>query len=182
MNGNVSGGDNLSGFLHKSLFVLGMDVKDKEEAIHQLADLMYQQGYVKESFAAAVLEREKNFPTGLPTEEINVAIPHTEIEHTIKPAIGVGVLKSPVEFYEIGTNDKKVYPEIIFLLSIVNPDDQVRWLQRLVTLFQTKGFLRKVKDSPSVDVCYSLIYGELEALRKEEEAEEITGNQSPICG
>jgi galactitol PTS system EIIA component len=172
VKGNTADGNNLSSFLHKSLFVLGMDVKDKEEAVHQLADLMYQQGYVKKSFADAVLEREKKFPTGLPTEEINVAIPHTDTEHTIKPAIGVGVLKSPIEFYEIGTNDKKVYPEIIFLLSIVNPEDQVRWLQRLVTLFQTKGFLRKVKDSSSVDACYRLLYDELEALRKEEEEKE----------
>lgn len=154
-----------------------MDAIDKKDCIHKLGGLLLAGGFVKESYVDAVLEREKHFPTGLAVEELSVAIPHTDIEHTTKPAIAVAILNSPVEFFEMATLNVVIYPEIIFLLSIVNPEDQVLWLQRLVTLFQKKGFLTKLKQSKDSEACYQYLFLELETLRNDEEEQHKNRNR-----
>jgi mannitol/fructose-specific phosphotransferase system IIA component (Ntr-type) len=71
------------------------------------------------------------------------------------------ILNKPVEFFEMATLDKIVHAEIIFLLSIIDPSDQVIWLQRLVTRFQTEGFLKQLRAVPDDQACYELLYTEL---------------------
>jgi PTS system galactitol-specific IIA component len=157
----------LSSFVHPDLVMVGLEAKDKEEVVRTLANLLLEKGYVKESYADAVLAREKLFPTGLPTQDVHVAIPHTDVEHCIKPAIAIAVLKQPVEFFEMATLDKVVHPEIVFLLSIVRPKDQVEWLQRLVTLFQQQGFLLELRNSKDAETCYQFLYSSLEKLKEQ---------------
>ena len=148
-------------FLNPELIIVGLKARDKEEVVRKLAALYLERGYVKETYADAVLEREISFPTGLPTLDVHVAIPHTDIAHCIKPGMAVAILEEPVEFLEMATLDKTVYPEIVFLLSIIKPEDQVIWLQRLVTRFQTEGFLKKLRNVPDAKACYELLQEEL---------------------
>ena len=42
-----------------------MKAKSKEDALHQLYEVLLKNGKVKTSFYDAVLERERNYPTGL---------------------------------------------------------------------------------------------------------------------
>jgi len=156
----------IGSFIHRDLIVVGLDAKDKDEAVRHLAGLMLAKGCVKESYADAVLTREKSFPTGLPTMDVHVAIPHTDVVHCNQPAIAVGILNHPIEFYEMATLDVLVHPEIIFLLSIVKPKDQVVWLSRLVTLFQQEGFLKQLRACVEADVVYETLGTELERLRE----------------
>jgi PTS system galactitol-specific IIA component len=155
----------LSDFIAQDLIRVGLKAASQDEAVRELAVLLEQHGYVKESYAQAVLDREKEFPTGLHTMGVQVAIPHTDVEHCLKPGMAVGVLAQPVEFTEMATLDRFVQAEIIFLLSITVPEDQVKWLARLVDLFQTPGVLLQLKDSPDARACRQLL---LEKLRKEE--------------
>ena len=64
--------------LKEKLIFIDVEAKDREEAIGKMAKELYKKGYVKESYINAILDREKVFPTGLPTEEVGVAIPHTD--------------------------------------------------------------------------------------------------------
>jgi galactitol PTS system EIIA component len=153
--------NNLEGFVCPELIDTNLTAKDKEEAVRKLAALFSQYGYVKDSYADAVLTREKSFPTGLPTEDVHVAIPHTDVVHCIKPGIAIGVLQEPVEFLEMATLDQKVDVEIIFLLSITVPNDQVVWLSRLVSLFQRPGFLRSMKSIPDPQTLFTVFWEEL---------------------
>lgn len=59
------------------------------DVISTLAKSLTEQGYVADSFLEAIIEREKVFPTGLPTGEIGVAIPHTDSEHVHKPMVAM---------------------------------------------------------------------------------------------
>ncbi|MDH3942679.1 MAG: PTS sugar transporter subunit IIA [Anaerolineae bacterium] len=155
----------LDEFISQDLIRVGLKAASRDEAVCELAALLQKHGYVKESYAQAALDREKEFPTGLPTMDVQVAIPHTDVEHCLKPGMAVGVLAQPVEFTEMATLDRFVQAEIIFLLSITVPEDQVKWLARLVDLFQTPGVLLQLKDSPDARACRQLL---LEKLRKEE--------------
>ena len=46
-----------------------MKAKSKEDALHQLYEVLLKNGKVKTSFYDAVLERERDYPTGLELEE-----------------------------------------------------------------------------------------------------------------
>jgi len=135
--------------LDPSLVLLSLAAQNKEEAITKLSNLLLEQGYVKDSFVQAVLEREKVFATGLPTVNVKVAIPHTDVEHVIRPALAVGILKEPVEFQEMGSPENTIQAEIIFLLAMTDPQAQLSLLQKLVQLFQTEGLLLAVKKAKS---------------------------------
>ena len=72
---------NIKDFLSKEAVVLNMDARTSEEVIRKLGGKLRDQGYVKEDFVDAAVEREAKMPTGLPLGgEYNAAIPHVDIE------------------------------------------------------------------------------------------------------
>jgi len=152
----------LDSFIKKEFVAFNLDLQNKEEVIHFLGGILFNSGYVKKSYVNAVLEREKKFPTGLATKDIHVAIPHTDVKHCLKPGIAVGLLSKPVVFAEMATNDRFVNVEIVFLLSITDPKQEVIWLSRLATLFQTPGLLKHLKNLPDSDTFRDVFSIELE--------------------
>lgn len=73
-------------------------VENQYDLFEILTKPLYQDNLVKESFIGKVVAREKTYPTGIPTANIGVAIPHTDSEHVNSNAISVGVLKNPITF------------------------------------------------------------------------------------
>jgi len=114
------------------------------EAITLLGSRLYAAGYVRESFVSAVIEREKKFATGLPTVGIQVAIPHTDVEHVLRDGIAVGVLDSPVTFGEMGNPEGTVEAQIICLLAATRADQVVTLLQNLADMFQNPEALQQI--------------------------------------
>ena len=155
--------------LHQELIFVGVEAANWQEVLTLLANQLYQRGYVRESYLPAVLDRERQFPTGLRTAEVAVALPHTEKEHVLKPAVAVAILAHPVTFGEMGTEDQTVPVEIVFMLSIHEPDEQVTWLSRLVSTFQLEGFLSLLKSSPDSATAYQHLLDALEFIRLAEE-------------
>ena len=155
--------------LHQELIFVGVEAASWQEVLTLLANQLYQRGYVRKSYLQAVLDRERQFPTGLRTAEVAVALPHTEKEHVLKPAVAVAILAHPVTFGEMGTEDQTVPVEIVFMLSILEPDEQVTWLSRLVSTFQLQGFLSLLKSSPDSATAYQHLVDALEFIRFAEE-------------
>ena len=76
--------------LQPECVLLNCEFTTAEEVINAIGSKLFEAGFVKASFVDAAIEREKNIPTGLPLGGgINAAIPHTEIEHVIKPTLGI---------------------------------------------------------------------------------------------
>jgi PTS system galactitol-specific IIA component len=136
-------------YFHKELILAPMRAESAEDAITQLGALLQKGGFVRESFVPAVIKREKEFATGLPTAEVGVAIPHTDVEHVLKPAIAVGVLEKPVEFVEMGNPEGRVQVQIVCLLAIPEPDKVIPMLQSLVRMFQSPPVLHQIANSRS---------------------------------
>lgn len=98
--------------------------------------------YVKDSFLAAIKEREAVFPTGLPIAHCGIAIPHCDSKHILKPFISVFRLKKPVQFIEMGTDDNALDISIIFLLGFFQHNgSQVELLQVLMNKFTDKAYV-----------------------------------------
>lgn len=139
--------------LKEELIVIDMKAKDSNEAIGKLAEILYKNTFVKESYIKAVQDREKTFPTGLPTEGVGVAIPHTDVEHVNTPAMAIAVLEEPVVFKMMGMIEQEVKVEILFMLAIKEPKTQIELLQKLMNIFQDKEVLEKIhKSTTSTEV------------------------------
>ena len=131
---------------NENLVALGVQADQKETIIKILSDKLLAQGLVKDSFYQNVLDREKVFPTGLPTI-IPMAICHTESEHVNSSAIAVGTVESPVAFQEMGTPERTVMAEIVFVIALKNPKDQIPWLQKMMTVFKDEATLSTIRNA-----------------------------------
>lgn len=125
-------------------------------AIEMAAKPLEEQGFVSEGFFEAVMEREKNFPTGLPTS-VGVALPHTEADYVVNEGISILTLEKPIIFSGMGNPKEEVPVEIIFLLAINNPVKQINVLQTIVTIIQDEKVLQKIKDAENSKTIYNLI-------------------------
>lgn len=134
----------LSEFFHSDLIVTNIEVKNNEEIFNVLYKKLLQNGYVKESFLDAVIKREKIFPTGLLLNSYNVAIPHTDAEHVLKPAIALATLSTPVIFKNMANPQEDVNVNVIFMIALNSSHSQVKMLQQLVELIQSEAFLEKI--------------------------------------
>ncbi len=135
--------------LREELVMIDMDAKDANDAIGQLAKILYKYDFVKKSYINAVQEREKIFPTGLSTDHIGVAIPHTDVEHVNTPALAIAVLKKPVKFKMMGTTEKIIDVGIIFMLAIKEPKTQLEVLQKLMDIIQDQRLLKVMIENNS---------------------------------
>lgn len=134
----------ISEFFNKELIVTNFDAKSKEDVIDVLYKKLYENGFVKESYLEAIKKREKNFPTGLQLNRYNVAIPHTDPEHVVKPAIAVATLKNPVIFKNMANPLEDVEVSLVFMIALNEAHSQVEMLQQLIQLIQNDVLLEKI--------------------------------------
>lgn len=130
-------------WFHDQLLVYPMELEQDtaEEALTRLGSLMYGAGFVKQSYIQAVVEREKIYPTALPTQ-IGVAVPHTDSQHVLTLSMAVGILTYPVVFKEMGSNgDREVPVRVILTLAVPNPKQVVAMLRHLFEVIQIPDFL-----------------------------------------
>ena len=121
----------------KEVILFNQDASDNVSALTRLADSMYAKGVVTSEYRDALLKREESFLTGLMTQTIGVAIPHTDPDKVIEPQIGFMSLKHPVTFHQMGDN-AEIQVKLIFMLALKKSDDQLSMLQKLMALFQNQ--------------------------------------------
>lgn len=132
--------------------LLGVEAKTNEEVIRLLASRLHQLGYVKDSYADAVVKREQSMPTGLPLERTdNVAVPHTDPEHVLKAAIAMATLKTPVDFANMEYPEETVGVGTVFLLAINDKDKQIETLQSIMGAIQSPEILDGLKLAQTTD-------------------------------
>lgn len=128
----------ISGFCATSL-----DATSAVDALEKIATRGYEQGLVESTWLAAVVDREKEFPTGLPTP-IPVAIPHTDSTHVKANGFGFFRLAHPVSFGEMGSTASTLEVSIIIPLLITEPKDQVDLLMAVVNAVQDVDFIKNL--------------------------------------
>ncbi|OYD06826.1 PTS sugar transporter subunit IIA [Paludifilum halophilum] len=122
--------------IDQSLILQNIKANTKEEVLTLMASNMREQGVVKESYIQAIIDREKIYPTGLPTQGVSVAIPHTDRVHVNKKSLSVGVLTEPVHFVLMGEDDRTTPVKLVFMLAMDEDHAQLSLLQKLMSVFQ----------------------------------------------
>lgn len=128
-----------------SQVVTGILADNPEDAIRPLSERLVAAGLVEDDFLQHVVRREASFPTGLPTEPVGVAVPHTDAVHVRSSAIAVGILEHPIDFGVMGAGDDEKTPvSIIFLLAIAQGTKHMNVLGSLTRLFRKPEFLEEM--------------------------------------
>lgn len=126
--------------LQPDLVFLNVDAKSRTDLYNKIADNLMKLGYVKDTYEAALNKREDEFPTGVVSEHISIALPHANPENINKPFVAVVTTKDPIEMLQMGYNTKEE-AKTFFFLGIQHSDDQLVLLQRFMALIQDKDFV-----------------------------------------
>ena len=130
--------------LDKSVIVPDLEAETWEDVMKSLGQKLINEGYTKESYIDALITREKDFPTGLDIDGLGVAIPHTDVSHVNKAGIAIGVLKKPVTFIQMGSDDEEIGVKLVFMLAVTDPNAHIDELQRIIEIIQDKDVLEKL--------------------------------------
>ncbi|MCC5830298.1 MAG: PTS sugar transporter subunit IIA [Phycisphaeraceae bacterium] len=144
----------LTEILHADCIKVPLEARDKQSAIHELADLLGAGGYLRDpaGFKDAVWRREQTRTTGIGH---GIAIPHGKVEGCDRLVMAVGACSPPIDF---GAIDGQPV-ELIFILA--SPLDQTGpHIQALATISRmlTDPDLRnRVKKAASAADLYRII-------------------------
>lgn len=121
--------------IDEAIIALDVEAKNNEELITILAEKLCAAGYVDETYGQATIVRERIHPTGLPTKPFPIAIPHADAEGVITSALAFASMKKPVKFCNMVEPEEELPAEMIFMIANNTPEEQVKVLRKLATLF-----------------------------------------------
>lgn len=130
----------------KELTLINSRYENQAELFEYTSKILEKEQYVEPTFREAVTSREVVFPTGLEMNGIKIAIPHTDTIYVKRPFVLVNKLSTPIPFVQMGTVDKWIDVEVIFMLGIKNPQDQVPLLSSIMEKFMEADFVEQIKE------------------------------------
>ena len=149
------------------LILLKQKFKDSEEVISTLGKLAMEQGLVNEDYLPAILEREKNYPTGLDLP-VNIAIPHIDTGVN-RSFVRIATLEEPVTFYNMDCSGSEVKARIVFVFGIMDPKDQLAILRKFAGSFADKGKIQPLLDAQNPEELIRLLNELLDQMLAVEE-------------
>jgi PTS system galactitol-specific IIA component len=124
-----------------------------EDLLSCVSRKLLEADYVNDEYEKAILEREREYPTGLEiTKELSVAIPHVDPGYVKKEALVVIKPEKFIKFRKMDDPDVEIPVSIIFLLLIRDPDGYVKFLAKLTELFLKEGFIEIVRSGSLEDI------------------------------
>ena len=104
--------------LTADLVLVGLGAPDAQAVIEALAARLHAGGLVDADYGRQTCAREREHPTGLPTQPFAIAFPHADADGVRRSALAVATLARPVVFQNMG-----------------DPEEQVTALRNLALLF-----------------------------------------------
>jgi PTS system galactitol-specific IIA component len=155
--------------------LMDLEAEGRDEALAAVAGLLTARGDCRPSFAEAIVKREAEYPTGLDMGGgIGVAIPHTDPSHVLAGGLAAAVLKKPVQFTQMGTDDELVEVKLIFCLAIDNPKAHLDKVEALLEVLRDQAALKRLASAKSAEEVISIIRdkeGEMSSTQAVQEVE-----------
>lgn len=136
-------------YFDKHLCLFHLDVANQTELFEKMFKKLYENGFVKQSYLNGIIKREKEYPTGILFADTGFAIPHTDSVHVIKSQICFTSLKRPIVFNDMTNMENQISVELVFMLAMSQPHEQVGTLQNLMNLFQDERAVKQLKECSS---------------------------------
>lgn len=130
-------------FFREELILPELEAADSMDAIRAIGKQMESKGYINDKYTPSVIEREKDFPTGLKLVSAGIAIPHaTPMGNVLENGIAVARLKQPVPFHLMENPDSTVEADLIFLLALKDSGQHLDILKQLFITFQDDAIVK----------------------------------------
>lgn len=142
---------------NESLITIIDNAQTSADVETQMADMLCEQGYVKDTYRSALLEREKNFPTGLDVQGINAAIPHCDVQYVNEGALCVGILKTPVTWHRMEDAAATTEVGIVVMLALTDPTSHLTVLRSVIKLIQDQELIARVVACSTAVDAYELL-------------------------
>ncbi|CEI80466.1 PTS sugar transporter subunit IIA [Oceanobacillus oncorhynchi] len=140
----------------EDMIMLNICASSSKELLKELSQVFYDRGYVQDSFKQAIVKREEQYPTGLKTTSIGVAIPHADPVHVKQESLAVGILSDAVIFNEM-TSSESLNVEIIFMLAITDSGQHLIMLQALSEILKDKEKLSSIRYAATKEEVFQCI-------------------------
>lgn len=131
----------LSDLIYSDAIFTDVDIINKEDAITFIAEQLSAEGYIKESYIQAALDREREVPTDYRS---GTALPHAGSEHVNRSVIGIMRLKEPIFW----NGDVKV--QMIFLIALEKSD--VKLVTLLSHLIKGEEYMQKLLEGTDDEI------------------------------
>ena len=136
--------------IEREFIIHNLVASDRNEVLKKLGNLLISKKIVKDGFVEALIQREIEFPTGLPVK-FGVAIPHTDGVHIRENHLLFAKLEKSVPFNEMGGNeDDFVDVSIVIMMAIADGGQHLEILQMLIGAIQTEGFVKHLHEATSI--------------------------------
>ena len=140
----------------KKIALFHQNVKTQNEAFELLAKQFVDADVVQPNFLEGIQEREKNFPTGLQSDTVGFAIPHTDSKNVKRNQLGFMSLTNPVVFKSMADPDEEIQVELIVMMAIQG-HDQAEMLGRLMDMFMNEDTVNRLKTVNDFDSFYEIV-------------------------
>lgn len=126
-----------------------------------LAGELERQGYAKDGFTNAILEREREYPTALDMGGMNVAMPHCDPSNVNKPAICMGVLEHPVSWRRMDDPESTCEVSLVCMLALTEAHAHLEMLQKVIALVQNQELIERIVAAASAEEAFALVGSQL---------------------
>lgn len=133
-----------------------LDGKNQKELFQNVGEDLYRKNYVTEGYLEGIIDREAKYPTGLATQSLNIALPHSDPEYIKEPFIYIARNNRPIQMLQMGDNTE-LKCNYFFFLGIKEPNKQVGLLSKLMELFMDENFIKSLKSIDDEKDMYELI-------------------------
>lgn len=133
-----------------------LNVDNQKELFQHIGEDLHNKQYVTEGYLKGITEREAKFPTGLATQYLNIALPHSDPEYIKKPFIYIVRNTKPIQMLQMGDN-AELECNYFFFLGINDPSNQVGLLAKMMELFMDEQFVETFKTIDNDQDMYELI-------------------------
>ena len=130
--------------LRDDLIFYDLQAVDYKEVLQSMGDAMIQAGYGEEGFTEAVLEREKDYPTGLDIDGIGA-----DADHVKKEGIAISILKDPVEFGAMGEQKSMISVKIVIMFTVAGSGKQIDRLLQILNVLRDEEILKGLLSAQS---------------------------------
>lgn len=137
---------NVSEYLDEQLILLNVEANDNYAALQKLAQKLVDVGYAKDGYVKAIMEREKDFPTGI-NNIVPFALPHVDYSFSLKEGLAIAVLAKNVPFGQMGSSEEKVSVRIILMPVLLPGGSLGKVLTHLLESMKNIKFLKKLMSS-----------------------------------
>ena len=142
--------------IRRELIIYDSEQTSQEGVFQEAYEYLLGRGYVSESYLDALTKREKEHPTALQLENINIAIPHVDSVHVKKGGILAMRLKKPVTFQNM-LDKSDVDVTHIFFLILTSGETHLEALSGLMTMLQQKEIIDKIKEAKTQEELYQVL-------------------------